>query len=478
MTHFISLDEVQDLVPIEWGGERVSAQYERLRARLDQESPGSAGLLAEPVWAGAEAAGAVSWYTAHEGEPIPFSSLPPEEQGRAASAIRQAVEDLLPLLRDRTFGPLLGRCLLVPDLEDVLLVGGRPVLRNWGWVLAEFGAGSAGLQSAWRAGLGRFLPNWHPWEMADAAEAPPSTPAQAQAPRRPWWSRPAYALPAMLLLVLGSALGSYAVSRHRFTPLDSTGLAEQALISRRQPLLEERVAAFTAALGAELCSADGADTAALDDLSAARLLQRATGRLIVPGMPDPARGTAFFVSKDEMVTTQAALEGVGNRPIFVESLGLGGTFRAERSAAPARAGLALLHLPAPARFAIPLLLSLERIPGTMAYAGALPGFVNPRDASFIALRKADVEESPVALVSRAPLGEAPNAVPAALASALPPGGDGGPVIDACGRVIGVAVRSAPAGMAPIAPAAELLRAPKAPACLAVPTFVSAEGGQK
>jgi hypothetical protein len=152
---------------------------------------------------------------------------------------------------------------------------------------------------------------------------------------------------------------------------------------------------------------------------------------------------------------------------------LGGAFRAERAATPARGGLALLHLITPSRFAIPLHPASERIPGTPVYAATLPGFINPRDASFPRLAQTDVEESPIALISRLVLGEVPDPALMVPASARPPGGEGGAVIDACGRLLGISTNSAASGL-PSAGVAEMLRAPNAQACLALPEFVTAQ----
>ena len=113
---------------------RVIGLYGRLtafvRRHLGEET---ASLFAEPVMSrrGGKRPSGVSWYAAHAGDPASLTEL---QSGRAGpeQELRDHLAALCDLLDDEEDGPVLRASLYITDPDDILVVGDRVLLTNWG----------------------------------------------------------------------------------------------------------------------------------------------------------------------------------------------------------------------------------------------------------------------------------------------------------------------------------------------------------
>ena len=98
------------------------------------------------------------WYSDADGPAVSFSALDPAGRAAASAHLTSILARLEPLLRDPKTASLIGPCVQIPSMADVMVVGVRPVIVNWGY-LPEAIASSQGQREAhFRTTLGQYLP--------------------------------------------------------------------------------------------------------------------------------------------------------------------------------------------------------------------------------------------------------------------------------------------------------------------------------
>jgi hypothetical protein len=135
--------------------------HEALRDLLRERVGGqAAALFAEPLLSrGNDAAPpSVSWYSDIEAKARPLSSLPASARGAVETYLSDTLAPLRGLLDDPDAGPLVGAALWQLEPTDIMVVGGRAVLVNWGMRPAYLGADASALSSHYAATIGRYLP--------------------------------------------------------------------------------------------------------------------------------------------------------------------------------------------------------------------------------------------------------------------------------------------------------------------------------
>lgn len=131
----------------------------------------TAALFAEPLLSrGNDAAPAsVSWYAEFDGKARALSTLPASAREAVETYLADTLAPIRGVLDDPQAGPLLGAALWQLDPNDILVVGGRPVLVNWGMRPARLGADESALAGHYSATLGRYLPLATPPGLAPSA---------------------------------------------------------------------------------------------------------------------------------------------------------------------------------------------------------------------------------------------------------------------------------------------------------------------
>lgn len=184
-TNFLVNTRLSAFRPILIGGAPVTGAetFRRLKEAATRTKVSPVKLLAEPAL-GSESEGRfrdATWFSAFPGEAKRLTSLTGPQRAAAEMALRQSLAGVKPLLDDADVGPLLGRALLIPTLDDVYVVDGNPALVNWGFVPEDVGDDDDALAAHFAATLGPFADYTRPWAMAAGRGAAPAAQARTAA---------------------------------------------------------------------------------------------------------------------------------------------------------------------------------------------------------------------------------------------------------------------------------------------------------
>jgi S1-C subfamily serine protease len=479
-----SLADVQ-LLPLD--GQPVLSAHARLVAFLRERAPQAADLFAEPVitWGNAETAGVVSWYADTQGEAEALAGVSAERRQQMERQLRDVLAQLLPLLDDAAEGALLQRALHLADAAGIKAVGGRVLLTEWG--MARQGEDIAADARAALAvsPLGHYL--------ADAPVAPvtavprpvpaplpaPPPPAQALPPVAErtvwnWWLVPTALAVSGLFLILGIWLGSRLLARNTLEPAP-VSLFDEAAIRRAIDQQKQQNAALAKeleehrhALGGDLCRVDPQQMPGLGPNPAApvppasvpappsgqqfhgslaQLLQQAVVLVLVTDAQDHPKdtGSGFFVTPDTIVTNHHVVAEPGGH-VYVTNPALGRATPAQvtamtpHTAEDDASDIAILHLEQPVHVQ-PLALATVVAPLDSVIAAGFPGLTVQADAAFGRLLHGDASAVPQVILTDGKVEAIQNTsgnVQVMPHTALISGGNsGGPLVDACGRVVGL-----------------------------------------
>lgn len=489
---FIGKTSLAGLHPVQWDGQPVLAAHARLRDLLQSRAgSAAAGLFAEPVvtWPGADAPGSVSpgsvsWYSDVPGDAEPLAGLPADRRAAAETRLRGILRQLGPLLADPETGPLLRRALALGSRNGLLAVGGAPVLTEWG-----LAPDAAGPEDAVAARAAAWIEDY-----ADVPAPPPpaATPAAAVLPALPtrtvpmpasasrpawdWALVPAAIVVAALFGGMGLYLGARMVAaRVAARPSSVALLDEQATRDatdrqrEQNAALEKEIEARRRLLAGNVCVADpaqlprlGPDRAAAVPPAAvapspgtpafqgtlAELLTQAVVLIIAPGRgPDDgaSTGSGFFVTPDLIATNRHVIEDADPDAIAVTSKKLGRVTRARvvaqtPSAEIGSPDIALLRVEG-APGVQPLAFSTVAAPLDPVIAAGFPGLLMESDEAFARLKRGDLSAVPEVILTDGKINaiqSAPGGMRIMPHSAAVSGGNsGGPLADACGRVLGI-----------------------------------------
>lgn len=184
---------------------------------------------------------------------------------------------------------------------------------------------------------------------------------------------------------------------------------------------------------------------ALGGAALAQRLEQATAIVIVAGASDLGTGTGFFIGPNALVTNRHVVENVQGRRLFVTSRALGSLRRASllyatRGSAPGTPDFALLRLDdGSAAGTLDVAADVTKLANVVA--AGYPGVVLSGDASFKRLLQGDLSAAPDLNLTQGTVqsfqtGEGGMPLIVHTAS-IAKGNSGGPLVDGCGRVIGV-----------------------------------------
>ncbi|MDR3519058.1 MAG: trypsin-like peptidase domain-containing protein [Azospirillaceae bacterium] len=480
--------------PVSLAGTPVLSAHGLLRDTLVRRI-GAAGaeLFAEPIvtWGNADNEGSVSWYADITGEPESLSSAAPDRRHLIEDRLRAVLAQLAPLLSDPEFGPLLSRSLLIATAEGIKVIGDRIVITEWGLVPATASIPADPLTALAASPLGPFLPAPAagafpapdpPPPPRSAAAAPPVSPilavplVQTPARRNAWnaWLIPAALVLAALFLALGAWVGARIVAQQAETRPDTValfdeGAANEALKrqTEQNAALEHEIEQRRATLAGNVCQADpaqvptpGPDRAAIPPPAAVPppagapafqgnlvdLLKQATVMVLVPAGDDLGMGSGFFVTPDLIATNRHVVEGATSGMIFVTNEKLGHATKVELVAQSegtefGALDIALLRLRDGPQIQ-PLALTTTVAQLDKVLAAGYPALTIRGDAATQRLIEGGEMNAVPSLITTDGLISAIQDSTAGLkvlphTASISGGNSGGPLIDVCGRVVGV-----------------------------------------
>ncbi|ETD02716.1 trypsin-like peptidase domain-containing protein [Rhodobacter capsulatus] len=480
--------------------ERHAALHELLTARLGAEaaelfaepfvSRGAAGAALN-----------VAWHSVHAGEARPLADLDPALRRAVEDRLLRLLPKIEALATDPGLTPdlaaLVRAALSLSQAADVRAINGVPVLVNWGVrprggapALAGFMRGDAAAAGPAAAAPG---PATVPPPIPDAAQPGPAMSAGLPpAATRPVLPLAAWLPLPILLVLLCLVLIWLLLPGTRVFPPQS--VVRDADVSAAQETelgaLRDRRDALRQALAGAQCREDGVlvlpgnrtpeglslpapgaapeqgqvapdspvapaperallpaapGAPAETDTLLARI-EAATVLVIAPGAQGVSTGSGFAVGPGLIVTNQHVIEDLGPEGAFVVNKLLGQPQPAQvlKTAGPLEAvgaDFALLKIGSTALPALPLADPAASLKLNHVVAAGFPGDVMETDAAYEALLRGDGAAMPgLVVVDGTVNAEQPlqGATETLLHSApLAQGNSGGPLVDFCGRVLGV-----------------------------------------
>lgn len=464
--------------------------YQKLQSEITvRAGADTAQLFAEPIvtWGNGENPGSISWYADTDGDGTPLQFVPPERRKRLEDGLAVLLGRLLALRDDPAIGPLLTRALVLASSEGILAVGDQVVLVDWGQVPEGASTDSAGLAAQYAATLGPYAPSLAkappvspppvmpvtPPPLPIAAAAPLAKPQGSVAPVWNRWLIPAALATAALFLALGLWLGARAIERQFASRPDTVRIANadaiRDAVARRQAenaALEAQIEATKRAFAGNACVADPAQVPAMVPPETPitpehrpppppgqaafqgtliELLRQATVLVLVPQGDNLALGSGFFIGPKSVATNRHVVEAAGPDGILVVNAKLGRPMRATVVAQTPNSEIynpdvAVLSVPdAPTIQPLAFTRIVEQL-DTVVAAG-FPGVLLGADEGFKRLLRGDLAAMPSVILTDGRINAvqtAPTGLPILPHSAQISGGNsGGPLVDACGRVVGI-----------------------------------------
>jgi S1-C subfamily serine protease len=497
---FILKTDLQGLEPVAIGGAAVLDADARLRALLgpDRAALFAEPVV---TWGNGRNAGSVSWYAEAAGDPVPLAALPPARRAAVEQRLAAELAALAPQMGDPLLrGALtLAGPESILALDDRPLLTGWGLAPPG--ALRDAASRAQHLRGVYGAALPPALAAEGPpapEPPRPAAPPPPALPRAAAPPPPPppmpataaaapaaratgsawnWWLLPIGLLVALLFLALGFWLGwqliSERIAQQRLVaPVAEESRLNEQIARQRQTneALRQEIEQARAALAGDVCRPG--------DFGLSPLTPPQITPMQPAQMPPPAPGQqAFQGSLIELLDQATVLvlgplangQGVGTGTGFVVAPGIvvtnahvvanldpARTFVVNRrlqrprtvqvvaqtpDPQPGRADFAILRLPADAPALSPI--GVTRVANRLdpVIAAGFPQAIMQTDANFQALLDGNIQAIPELAVTDG-LVSAVQTLPSGLVvmphtAAISRGNSGGPLVDRCGRVVGV-----------------------------------------
>lgn len=478
---FISKTDRRGLAPILVDGAQALLRSDELHRVVTQRCGRDiANLFAEPVLSADGSS--ISWYAEVPGDPQPLVSLDPEKRRTPEALLRTELSKLAPFLADPETGQLLSAALYVTSVNDFLVVDGIPLITNWGLIPeAVRPQDPTALAAHFAETSGRFAsfpapPLGAATHASDSPRMPavpesstdivwsPLPEATATAGNRPWhaWRAPviAVAVAAALLLFL-----SWPHVLRAWYGSDYSAALQRA--KELNDVLSQKIAEVEKGLDDAVCQSGGLSGAS--NLPPGDLNQIKPSQVDVPpGVKPPTNlnealnssvvlvlalrgekgqeglgmGSGFFIGPKTIVTNFHVVEKATH--VAVVNKMLGKLTRAEvRAHTPGTrdADFAVLEIEVDGGSGLPMMLSSQADLMENAVIVGYPGVAIKNDAR---LRKLLVDGDLTAIPG---LSASPTFISQILLDQEPPllgvnsqinrGNSGGPLVDYCGRVLGL-----------------------------------------
>ena len=493
--YFLTKTTVEPGTLVEVAGTPVLARYDVLMQALTGViDPASAGVLAEPMlsFGNDQAPATIVWYSSYPGEARKLSELDRDRREAVVSTLRVRLADSARGLSDPSFGPLVGAALNVLDPDDVWVVDGQPVLVGWGMVPPEANRSGDARNRHFAATMARYLPMAQPPRERRAqgmagvgepealrpvpgGEAPPPRVVHRERGGRGWRWVP---LGLLLLLTIVALAWLLLPGTRIMPPVPEAALIEddEALQIAREvnATLESRAEELEVAIAGAVCTPQG-DLVLPGGLAPDDLLPPIPGRVVAPpgsrqgesvaALEEPASllqliedrtvlvlvdseegglGSGFFVGPDLLMTNHHVIEGGGD--IYVVNKRLGALHLAQVLSwdgplETTGGDFALLRVEGADSPFFAIRDSGETLRLESVIAAGYPGVILETDENFLRLLEGDASAIPDVAVTEGIVNVEQTFLSSVRAvihtASISSGNSGGPLVDGCGRVVGI-----------------------------------------
>ncbi|MHC2000388.1 S1C family serine protease [Methylobacterium sp. CM6241] len=494
-SHFVGSRTLAGLDLVRIDDRIVIENHERLVRLLRQRcGESTAALFAEPVLShsNGSAAARVDWYTSLDGPSRNLEDLDSTSAAELRGRIRALLSGIKPLLRDPEDGPFVAACLNLATPRAVLAIGTEPLLIDWGLLPAGLLGDEQGRLRHHAVTLSHLVPDdlpmppigrgdWlarfrpvQPNSQIDEPVGPAPEPLGYRPGARLWTAPVVATALAGILLSLSFVPGVLAfpeppraisgeartllaawldnLQRRRDVLASASAFAcphlrselpalvPQSPVGVRLPIETPTRPQARAAIGpVPAIQGSQGPAVATDPASLVGRLERGTV-LVLAG---DATGSGFFVSDELVITNRHVVEGAASLRIAGRHVGIVQATLVRTGGEGPLNDLALLRVPRQADIQ-PLALTAPGRPLTPVVAAGFPGLHLGTDPTFKRLGEGDASASrglePVlqtGVVNHLQRYD-DAAVTLVLHSAeIAPGNSGGPLVDYCGRVVGV-----------------------------------------
>jgi S1-C subfamily serine protease len=497
---FILKTDLQGLEPVSIGGAAVLDSDARLRALLGPDRA-ALFAEPTVTWGNGRNAGSVSWYAEAAGDPVPLTALAPARRAAVEQRLAAELAALSPLMADPLLrgalvlaGP---ESILALDDRPVLTGWGlapagalRDPATRVQHLRAVYGAALPPALAAEGAPAAEPPRAAAPPPPARAAAPPPPPPppvvpaAAAAVPAGRgtgsawnWWLLPTGLLVAIIFLGLGFWLGWQLISDRIASQRLVAHVADEARITEQitrqratNDALRSEIDQARAALAGDVCRPGDFGLSPLTPPQITpvqpsaipppapgqqafqgtliELLDQATVLVLGPlaNGQGVGTGTGFVVAPGIVVTNAHVVANLDPARTFVVNRRLGRPRTVQVVAQspdpqPGRADFAILRLPADAPALSPL--GLTRVASRLdpVIAAGFPQAIMQTDQNFQALLDGNIQSVPELAVTDGLISAVQN-LPSGLVvmphtAAISRGNSGGPLVDRCGRVVGV-----------------------------------------
>jgi S1-C subfamily serine protease len=162
-SNYVCATSLENLVLARGAGGPVLDQAASMLAEIERRCGADVAMLfAQPTVKSNPENTVVSWYAAADGSPRPLAEFDEIGQRPFAQILRSRLARLVPIIADPAIGATVGGALNIRSFQDIYVVGRDPVIVNWGMLPRDIASSETAREAHFRSTLGSFAPSGFP----------------------------------------------------------------------------------------------------------------------------------------------------------------------------------------------------------------------------------------------------------------------------------------------------------------------------